>query len=147
MTDESSNRDLWLTQIKQDVHDKVGDNKWSEDSWTEFVKDVAWWLHTKKRQNDRFMIDAAAGLIKYGIMEEAQLIDVVGSPPNNRDFRESLEGKGVPPIVCDMLFNKYFPPPPPQQQQQDGKLRCCCLFSCSLCWSNIDSSLIRILVF
>jgi hypothetical protein len=37
--------------------------------------------------------------------------------------------------------------PPKQQQQPYGKLRCCCLFSCSLCWSNIDSSLIRILVF
>ena len=44
------------------------------------------------------------------------------------DF-ESLEDGG-----------RYTLGPPKQQQQQDGKLRCCCVFSCSLCWSNIDSS-------
>ena len=106
MTDESSTRDLWLAQIKQDVHDEVGDNKWSEDSWTEFVKDVAWWLHSEKR-NEKHTIDAAAGLIKFGIAKEGDFKLVAGSPPNRKDFREALKTEGVPPMVCELLFNKY----------------------------------------
>jgi len=63
---------------------------------------VAWWFHTEKHRNDLFTIDTAAGLMKYGIMEEGDLIDV-----SWKDFREALKAEGVPPIACDMLSNKY----------------------------------------
>jgi hypothetical protein len=107
MADESSNRDLWLAQIKQKVHDEVGDNKWSEDSWTEFVKEVAWWLHNELSKNERDTIEAAAGLIKYRIEKKDELTFVAGSPPNMENFRVALKSEGVPPIVCDILFHKY----------------------------------------
>lgn len=107
----------WLNGIKEQVKQKVGATL-KEESWTNFVEKVAWWLHAEKRRNDRIIIDAAAGLIKYGIMEEGDLIDVDN---DKTELRKALEAKGVPPIVCDMLFNKYVP-----QQQEDGEwIRCC----------------------
>ena len=115
MTDESSNREQWLAQIKPGVKAKVGD-QWKDARWSEYVKGVVWWLHKEKERDDMDTIDAAVGLIKYGIAKEGDLINVAGSPPNRKDFREALEAKGLPPIVCDLLFNKYVAP----QQQQHG---------------------------
>lgn len=58
----------------QFVETKLGDHQWSEDSWMEFVKDVAWWLYNEEERRDADTIDAAAvGLIKYGILYQHQL--------------------------------------------------------------------------
>ena len=117
MNKSTNNRDVWLAQIEQRVRAKVEDermgNERFEGNWSEFVKNVAWWLHNEKSVDIEDTIDAAAGLIKYRIKKEEDLVEVAGSPPNNEAFNRKLEAKGVPPIVCDMLFNKYFPPPPP----------------------------------
>ena len=115
MTDESSNRDQWLAQIKQSVQTKVGD-QWKDARWSEYVKGVVWWLHTEIESDS--VSDAAAGLMKYGIAKEGDLKHVAGIPPNKKDFREALMTTGVPPIVCDLLFNKYIPQQQQQQQQQ-----------------------------
>ena len=93
MTESTSNRDEWLAQIEQRVQAKVGD-KWRQGSWSEFLKDVAWWLRNEKERDDEDTVDAAAGLIKYGIMEEGDLTDVAGSPPDRKDFREALVSNG-----------------------------------------------------
>ncbi len=125
MSDESNTaRHKWLDDIKPQVEEKAGDS-WSEGRWTEFVKEVAWWLHTEKYVDDKATIDAAAGLIKYGIAREDHLKEVAGSRLDNEAFNRKLEAKGVPPIVCDVLFNKYVSPQQQQQQQQDGEWSCC----------------------
>ena len=130
MTESTNNRDDWLAQIKESVRDKAG-HQWRKERWSEFVKEVAWWLHSEGSINDEDTIVAAVGLIKYGIMKEKDFKYVAGSPPSRKDFREALEAKGVRPIVCDILFNEYVAPQQQQQQQQqqDGELRCCsCIF-------------------
>jgi len=46
-------------------------------------------------------------LIKYGIIEEGDLIRVSGNPRNKRDSRGALHEEGILPVICDMLFQKY----------------------------------------
>ena len=130
MAESITNRDEWLAQIEKSVQAKAGD-QWKRARWSEFLKEVVCYLHNEESRDDEDTIDAAAGLIMYGITKKQDLINVAD---NKKDFREVLREEGVLPAICDILFNKYFPPPPPpQQQQRDGKLRCCCLFSCLLC--------------
>jgi hypothetical protein len=104
MAETNNNRDAnWLAQIEPCVQAKVGD-QWRSGKWSEFVKDVAWWLHNEKERDDEDTIDAAAGLILYGIRGKQDLINVAD---NKKDFSDRLEPKGVLPAVCDSLFNKY----------------------------------------
>lgn len=60
--------------------------------------------------DDDDTIDAAVGLLKYRIKKEGSLKYAAGAPPNQTNFREALEPKGVPPIVCDILFEEYLAP-------------------------------------
>jgi len=122
MTTESSDRmnDEWLTMIKERVQAKVGRDEWYNDSWSEFVKAVVWWLHDIGRL-DGHVVGAAVGLIKYGIEKKEDLVSVAGTPPDADRFNNRLEPKGVLPAICDALFHKYVAPPPPPQQQH-GKL-------------------------
>ena len=106
---ESTMRDEWLTQIEKCVKAKAGD-QWRKRRWSEFVKEVVWWLHNEEFKDDEDTIEAAVGLVTYGIKTKKDLISVAGIPPNRKDFREALEAKGVPPIVCDILFNEYVAP-------------------------------------
>jgi len=120
MTTESSYRDDWLAQIEKSVEAKAGD-QWRKGRWSEYVKDVVWWLHNEKERDDEDTVDAAVGLIKYGIKKKEDLVGVAGTLPDADRFNNRLEPKGVLPAICDILFNKYVAPPPPQQQQH-GKL-------------------------
>ena len=42
----------------------------------------------------------------FSCSEGADYKSDVEGPPNMKTFRENLEGKGVPAIVCDMLFSR-----------------------------------------
>jgi hypothetical protein len=106
MNESTNNRDVWLAQIEKHVKAKVGD-QWRSRRWSEFVKDVAWWLHIEKERDDEDTIDAAAGLIVYGIRGKQDLINVAD---NKKDFSNRLEPKVVLPAICDSLFNKYVAP-------------------------------------
>jgi len=104
---ESTTRDEWLAQIEKSVEAKMGD-QWRKGRWSDFIKEVVWWLHEKER-DDEDTIDAAMGLIKYGIKKKEDLVAVAD---NKKDFRDTLEEKGVLPAICDNLFNKYVPVAP-----------------------------------
>ena len=120
----------WLAQIEKSVEAKAGE-QWERGRWSEFVKDVVWWLHSEMEDiDDEDAINTAVGLIKYRIKKEESLKHAAGDPPNMKTFRENLEGKGVPAIVCDMLFDRHKL----GQQQRDRKSRCC-----SKCCANLKS--------
>ena len=105
----------WLGRIKEQVKQKLGANKWRDSHWnTEFVKEVALWLHEDQRDDDD-VVDTAAGLIKYGIKKKEDLSNVAD---NKKEFRDTLESKGVLPAICDLLFSKL---PPPQQDGHDRR--------------------------
>jgi hypothetical protein len=103
---ESTNRDEWLAQIEKSVEAKA-EHLWKRERWSEFVKEVVWWLHNDEERDDADTIEAAVGLIVYGIREKQDLIRVAGNPPNNEAFNRKLEAKGVLPAICDILFDKY----------------------------------------
>jgi len=92
---ESTNnyRKDWLAQIEQRVQDKVGD-QWRSVKLSEFVKDVAWWLHDEKKRDDEDTIEAIAGLIVYGIKTKEDLQNI---SDEKKEFRDTLESKGVLP--------------------------------------------------
>ena len=112
-----TNRDEWLTQIEKSIETKGGD-QWKKGRWLEFLKEVVSWLHHEKEQDDEDTIDAAAGLIVYGIWKQQHLINVAD---NKREFREVLEAYGIRPVISDMLFDKYVAPALPQFHHQDGE--------------------------
>lgn len=103
---ESTNRDQWLAQIEKSVEAKAG-HRWKRERWSEFVKEVVWWLHNDEERDDDDPIEAAVGLIVNGIRKKQDLIRVAGNPPNNEAFNRKLEDKGVLPAICDILFGKY----------------------------------------
>jgi hypothetical protein len=123
MTEITNERDDWLAQIYDRVKAKVT-KQGRTVKWSKFVQDVAWWLYTEKTRDDEDTIEAATGLIMYGIYTEDDLHNI--SPEKNL-FRDSLVGVGVLPVISDMLFDKYVAPAQQQTQtqheeQQNGKL-------------------------
>ena len=103
------NRENWLAQMEQSVRAKVGEDGWSEDTWSEFVKDAVWLLHHDMEITQDDQIEAAAvGLIKNSIKTEADLKSAAGVPPKETTFREALKPEGVPRYICDNLFTQYI---------------------------------------
>uniref|UniRef100_A0A7S2XMP4 Uncharacterized protein n=1 Tax=Attheya septentrionalis TaxID=420275 RepID=A0A7S2XMP4_9STRA len=100
---ESTNRNEWLDQIKVRVQNNVGD-QWMETSWSEFVKEVVWWLHSVESTDVQCTIGAAVGLIRYGINAKTDLQNI---SEVKKEFRETLREEGVRPAISDKLFKKY----------------------------------------
>ena len=106
MTEASTHRDEWLEQIEKSIKVKAGD-RWKSERWSEFLKEVVWWLHNEMERDDDDTIDAAVGLITYGIKTKEDLIDAAENPPNSEAFNRKLKTEGVLPAICDKLFKKY----------------------------------------
>jgi HNH endonuclease len=107
MTESTNRDDEWLAQIEKSVEVKV-EHLWKIERWSEFVKEVVWLLHIDEERDDADTIEAAVGLIVYGIRKKQDLIRVAGNPPNSEAFNRKLEATGVRPAICDILFDKYI---------------------------------------
>lgn len=101
-----TNGDEWLSQIENSVQKKLkeDEHQWKSERWSQFVKEVVWWLHDEKREQDDVTIDTAAGLIKYGITNQEKLINVADT---KKEFRDALKSEGILPAICDSLYSKY----------------------------------------
>jgi hypothetical protein len=113
-SDNNSNDDDWISKIKSDVKKAVEDtnNDWDEESWTDFVEEEVLPLLRQQDRRDTQIVQAAVGLIKYGIRNKADLIDVADT---KESFRNTLKLYGMLPAICDKLYKKYVAPEQPQQ--------------------------------
>jgi hypothetical protein len=120
-------RQVQLNSIKARVQEQVG-GMWTDDRWTEFVEEVALYLHESGREKND-IINTLVGLITYGIQNENNMIAIADS---KKEFREALSTRkeSILPAIGDALYLKYVGP----QQQQDGESSQCVVvleYSCS----------------
>jgi hypothetical protein len=91
-----------VEQIKGAVKVKVGET-WKESHWTEFLKEVVWWLYEQQRDDDE-LVAAATGLMKYGVRTKEDLQNVSSK---KQEFSNCLAKRGIIESICDLLFVKY----------------------------------------
>eukprot|EP00978_Attheya_sp_CCMP212_P023902 scaffold74172_cov61-Attheya_sp.AAC.1 len=84
---ESTNRDEWLAQIEKSTQIKAGD-QWRKRRWWEYLQEVVWWLHNEESIHEEYTIDAAVGLIKYGIIHTKE--DLQNISHVKKEFRDAL---------------------------------------------------------
>jgi hypothetical protein len=114
-------RELWLDRIKDQVKDQVKQKlsgEWKEERWTEFVKEVAWWLHSSRGEaGTHVAVGAATGLITYGVSNEEDLQHIAD---DKKEFRDELKAEGILPAICNSLFDEYVAPQLRHSLLRDG---------------------------
>ena len=70
--------------------------------WTPLFEDIGKLLTEKKKE--RFLVASLKGLIAYGVMEEEDLKEI---SDNDEKFVRKLSAKGIPKVICVLLFKKY----------------------------------------
>ena len=115
--EQNEDNSTWLGTIKSNVQQKTSVEVWDDGScWTPFLDEVALWLHGKAKRSKNEIVSTVAGLVKYGIKNEHDFINVAGKPAKRSDFSNKLEANGILPAICDVLYKKYVTLP-----QQNGK--------------------------
>ena len=113
--EQNEDNSTWLGTIKSKVQKTVG-KKWRKGRWNDFLEEVALWLREEEGRDEDDIVDTVVGLVKYGIKNEHDFINVAGKPAKRSDFSNKLEAKGILPAICDVLYAKYVTLP-----QQNGK--------------------------
>lgn len=114
--DNISSEDDWISNIKSQVKKKVEEKKeeLDEDTWGNFFEKLV--LFLKPRKKAPKIVDAAVGLIIYGITDEESLERVAD---NKNEFRIALKDEGVQSAICDMLFEQYVVPTLTKKRTRD----------------------------
>ena len=105
--------DPWMSNVKNEARTKMielnrvtGGVEWEDNSWTPFITEVAELLRLEGK-SQKIIVNTLVGLLRYGVTNEEELVGTAGTPPTQKEFRETLRAEGVPAAICDKLFQAY----------------------------------------
>ena len=108
-------KEQWISNVKKKTRTKMNDPdqgirgkpvKWNDNSWTPFINEVAEYLCIESETQED-VVHTLAGLLRYGVTNQAELVVAAGTPPTQKEFRDAMRAEGVEAAICDKLFLNY----------------------------------------
>ena len=128
----------WLDGLKDEVElaavaaaaeAKVRRFSWNDQKFSNFIKEVALFLRYEEEEEEADrdeIVKTIGGLIAYSITRAPRL-ERAFRGQSRRESSELLANYGVPPAICDLLFDKWGPAEqaahkPPRHDVVDKKI-------------------------